>query len=123
MPTSYRDDGTPVVEFDPRLEVSPFALFRRLQDGRAPLLIDLRDGPRGHSLRDAVPWEGEDWRPPADREVVLFDEDGSQAVVLAARLQEDGFTGVKALFGGLELYEFSLDPEVVGEETHLIRTT
>ena len=27
---------------------------------------------------------------------------------------------VKALFGGLELWKFSLDPNVVGEHTYLI---
>lgn len=123
MPTFYRDDDKPVVQFDPRLEVSPFTLFRRLREGHAPLLVDIRDEKTGRSLRDAVPWEGEAWRPPAEADVVLFDEDGSEAVAVAARLQEDGFGRVKALFGGLELYEFSLDPQVVGEETHLIRIT
>ena len=33
-----------------------------------------------------------------------------------------GYERVKMLFGGLELYEFSLDPEVVGSETFLERT-
>ena len=39
----------------------------------------------------------------------------------ARRLQAQGYPRVKALFGGLELYEFSLDPEVVGSETYLRR--
>jgi len=52
--------------------------------------------------------------------VVLFDDDGTTAVQLAAELIEAGHPRVRALFGGLELYEFSLDPQVVGAETYLI---
>lgn len=60
------------------------------------------------------------WRPPEDTEVVLFDNDGSEAVTHAARWQDEGCERVRALFGGLELYEFSLDPEVVGCNTYLV---
>jgi hypothetical protein len=38
-------------------------------------------------------------------------------------MQAAGWPRVRALFGGLDLYEFSLDPEVVGEETFLVRST
>lgn len=120
MPTRLLEGGIPVVEFDPRCEVSPYALFRRLKDGPAPLLIDVRADPTGTSLRGAEPLTPE-WVPPDDREVVLFDEDGSQAVPLARELQAAGHERVRALFGGLELYGFALDPEVVGAETFLIR--
>jgi len=34
MPTRYLDDETPVVQFDPLLEISPFVLFRRLKEGK-----------------------------------------------------------------------------------------
>ena len=126
MPTRYLDDATPVVQFDPQLEISPFALFRRLKDGDPPLLLDVRPGSldqaKGRlSLQGAVPYPGPDWSPPADRDVVLFDDDGATAVDGARHMQAAGWPRVKALFGGLELYEFSLDPEVVGEETFLIR--
>jgi TfoX/Sxy family transcriptional regulator of competence genes len=50
---------------------------------------------------------------------VLFDEDGSVAAELAKALRERGAIRVRALFGGLELYAFALDPEVVGAETYL----
>jgi len=53
--------------------------------------------------------------------VVLFDDDGTTAVDGARHMQGAGWPRVKALFGGLDLYEFSLDPEVVGEETFLLR--
>jgi hypothetical protein len=122
------DDSAPVVTFDPRLEVSPFELFRRIREGRAPLLFDLRDalarGPEGQerlALRGAEPFPGPPWTPPADQDVVLLDDDGTAAVVEARRLQAAGHPRVRALFGGLALYEFSLDPEVVGEDTGLER--
>jgi len=121
MPTRYLDDATPVVQFDPQLEVSPFALFRRMKDGDPPLLVDVRPAPGRLSIEGAIPYPGEDWSPPRDRDVVLIDEDGSVAIEGARHMQAAGWPNVKALFGGLELYEFSLDPEVVGAETFLVR--
>ena len=125
MPTRYLDDETPVVQFDPLLEVSPFLLFRRLREGpgegQLPLLIDVRPDPGELSLQGSIPYPGPDWSPPADRDVVLFDDDGSIAIEGARHMQAAGWPRVKALFGGLELYEFSLDPQVVGEETFLVR--
>ena len=122
MPTRYLDDETPVVQFDPLLEVSPFVLFRRMKEGEAPLLVDVRLEPGRLTLQGAIPYPGPDWSPPRDRDVVLFDEDGSIAIDGARHMQAAGHPRVKALFGGLELYEFSLDPEVVGQETYLVRT-
>jgi hypothetical protein len=121
MPTRYLDDATPVVQFDPQLEISPFALFRRLKDGDPPLLLDVRPAPGRLSLQGAIPYPGAEWSPPADRDVVLLDDDGVTAVDGARHMQAAGWPRVKALFGGLELYEFSLDPDVVGEETFLLR--
>ena len=121
MPTRYLDDDTPVVQFDPQLEVSPFALFRQLKDGNPPLLIDVRPEPGPLSLAGAIPYPGPEWSPPVDRDVVLFDENGSIALDGARHMQAAGYPRVKALFGGLELWEFSLDPEVVGQETFLVR--
>ncbi|HEX7182181.1 MAG TPA: hypothetical protein VF756_10085 [Thermoanaerobaculia bacterium] len=122
MPTRYLDDATPIVQFDPQLEVSPFALFRQMKEGRAPLLIDVRPEPGPLTLQGAIPYPGPDWSPPKDEDVVLFDDDSSIAIEGARHMQTSGWPRVKALFGGLELYEFSLDPEVVGEETFLVRT-
>jgi hypothetical protein len=128
MPTRYLDDETPVVQFDPLLEISPFLLFRRLKDGpgegQLPLLVDVRPGARRAgelSLQGSIPYPGPDWSPPSDLDVVLFDDDGSIAIEGARHMQAAGWPRVKALFGGLELYEFSLDPAVVGEETYLVR--
>ena len=123
MPTRYLDDSTPVVQFDPQVEVSPFALFRRMKDGETPLLVDVRPAPGRLSLQGAIPYPGPEWSPPRDREVVLIDDNGSLAVDGARHMQAAGWPNVKALFGGLELYEFSLDPEVVGAETFLLRSS
>ena len=121
MPTRFLDDSTPVVQFDAQLEVSPFVLFRRMKEGKAPVLIDVRPQPGGLTLAGAIPYPGPEWSPPAEEDVVLFDDDGSVAIDGARHMQAGGWPRVKALFGGLELYEFSLDPEVVGEETFLVR--
>ena len=118
-PTFYRDPETPVVQFDPLLEVSPFALFRRLREGSPPLLVDVRQQPSGRGLEGAIAYPGEAWNPPEDRDVVLFDDDGCEALPLVRRLHGAGHERVKMLFGGLDLYEFSLDPRVVGERTYL----
>lgn len=119
MPTFLRDDDKPVVQFDPGLEVSPFTVFRRLEEGPPLTLIDVRARPGDKTLTGARRYPGDDWEPPEDEQIVLFDEDGSEAEPIVRRLQAEGFENVKMLFGGLELYEFSLDPEVVGERTFL----
>ena len=123
MPTTYRDDGKPVVQFDPRLEISPFALFRRLREERALLLVDVRAQPGGRTLEGAMTLPDDSWRPPADIDVVLFDDNGAEAVAHTERLQQAGCERTRALFGGLDLYEFSLDPEVVGQGTYLVQPT
>jgi len=121
MPTRYLDDATPVVQFDPQLEVSPFALFRQMKDGDPPLLVDVRPAPGRLSLQGAVPYPGPEWSPPRDRDVVLIDDDGTVAIEGARHMQAAGWPNVRALFGGLDLYEFSLDPEVIGAETFLVK--
>lgn len=120
MPIYRRDDGKPVVEFDPLLELSPFTLWRRLEENRAPLLIDVRQDPAGMTLRGAERLSDPTWEPDPEATVVLFDDDGSEAIELVRRLHARGFDRVRSLFGGLQLYEFSLDPEVIGRDTHLV---
>ena len=121
MPLHFRSDDKPVVEFDPRVELSPFTLFRRLREGQDLLLVDVRSQPLEWTLVGAMPLSGPDWTPPEGRDVLLFDDDGTEAVPLVQTLQAQGHATIRALFGGLRLYEFSLDPEVVGEETFLRR--
>ena len=119
MPTHFDDDETPIVQFDLRYEISAFLIFRRLRDGKPVTLIDVRANRQGYTLEGSEPVTAE-WVPPNDRPVVLFDDDGKEAIAAAEYYHQKGFTNVKALFGGLELWKFSLDPEVVGEETFLV---
>ena len=119
MPTYLRPDDKPIVQFDPMIEISPFTLFRLLKDDQAPELFDARQSPAGFTLEGALPFPGDDWEPDQATRVVLFDEDGKEAEPIVRRLQAKGFRNIKMLFGGLELYAFSLDPEVVGEKTFL----
>jgi hypothetical protein len=121
MPTRHTTKGTPVVQFDPQLEVPPYTVYRRLKEGDPPLLIDVRPAGGRLALMGARALPRHDWTPPAEMDVVLIDDDGSTAVGIARRLQAAGFPRVRALFGGLALYEFSLDPQVVGTEAYLIR--
>ena len=124
MPTYTRDDGKPIVQFDADLELSPFALLRQLESDRPPLLVDGRSGgPGERSLTGALPYPGADWRPD-DRQqpVVIFDDRGEEALELVRRLRNAGYSQVRLLFGGLDLWEFSLDPDVVGKETFLVRS-
>ena len=119
MPTHFDDDETPIVQFDMRYEISAFLIFRRLRDGKPVTLIDVREDPSGYTLQGGQRVSA-DWEPPTDRPVVLFDDDGTEAIKAAEHYHERGFTNVKALFGGLDLWKFSLDPEVVGQETFLV---
>ena len=121
MPRHVRSDDKPVVEFDPRLEMSPFVLYRRIRDGNAPLLVDVRRRPGKWTLRGARPFPDADWDWPQDRDIVLFDDDGDEALQIVRGLQESGVERARLLFGGLDLYEFALDPEVVGNDTYLDR--
>src|ERR1700688_2972001 len=121
MPTRHTTKGTPVVQFDPQLEVPPYTVFRRLKEGDPPLLIDVRPAGGQLALMGARALPGPEWTPPPELDVVLVDDDGATAVEVARRLQAAGFPRVRALVGGLPLYEVSLDPRVVGWETSLIR--
>lgn len=121
MPIYHRPDNKPVIEFDPGLEISPFVLYRRLRDKQALLLIDVRREPSEVTLVGAVQLPDGDWEPP-EGDVVLFDEEGTEAVQHVQRLQQAGHEQIRALFGGLQLYAFALDPNVVEGDTFLIRS-
>ena len=127
MPTYRAADDAPVVRFDPALEISPFALFRRLRSGSAPRLLDVRTAPAADAgdsatLTGAERADGADWTPSdTEEEVVLFDDHGNRAVELVRQLQAARYARVRALYGGLDLYAFSLDPETVGGVTFLVR--
>jgi hypothetical protein len=120
MQYGMRQTATPGdIGFDPQLQISPFALFRALKEGRAPVLVDMRLVPGPLSFLGAVRFQDPAWEPTDETEVVLFDDDGEAVTVLVRELQRRGFPRMRALFGGLRLYDFSLDPAVVGEERFL----
>jgi rhodanese-related sulfurtransferase len=98
------------VDFDPRLQISPYTVYRRLREGPEIVLVDLRPQParRPPSLSAALAWPGPGWRAEDDADVVLFDDDGRGALELARRLREEGCRRVRALFGGLELWDLAL---------------
>jgi len=123
MPTYTRDDGKPIVQFDANVEIGPFDLLRLLRGDRRPLLVDGRREPgSGRTLAGALAFPGAGWTPSGEDEaVVVFDDDGAEALEMVLALRRRGFSRVRLLFGGLDLYEFSLDPEVTGEETLLVR--
>ena len=122
MPTFQRDDGKPIVQFDPETEVSPFVLLRRLRSERPPLLIDGRRNPKKTvTLEGALPYPDDDWQPDEPgRDIVVFDDDGAEAPELVRLLRSRGIEQTRMLFGGLDLYRFSLDPELIGEHTFLV---
>jgi hypothetical protein len=79
----------------------------------------VRSHPTGRTLEGAVAYPGASWEPPGNQDTVLFDLDGTEAEPIVRALQTAGHERLRMLFGGLELYEFALDPEVVGEKTFL----
>lgn len=118
MPPPTDAEPLPAIDLDPEAEITPHALFRELSEGRRPLLVDVRAEGGRFSLAGAVAWPGEAWEPPGAG-AVLFDDDGRAARDLARRLRARGFARVRSLYGGLRLYDFALDPEVVGSERFL----
>lgn len=124
----------PPVGFDPRLEISPYTLYRRLAAGRPPRLYALATG-GGPTLAGALPYLGPrellapDTGPATAAEpdadpvtAVLFDRGGEAALAEVRRLRASGLPAafaVRALYGGLALYELCLDPQVVGGELFL----
>ena len=113
-----------VEPFDPEIHVSPHALFRRLQDAAesakvAPRLLDLRPPGAAVRFRGAVGFSEGVRAPHARTLVILVDDDGLEATRRARELREAGHTGVYALYGGMELYDYALDPLVVGPERFL----
>jgi len=111
------------IRFDPELDCSPYELYRRLREGDPPALVDLRNAPamticgaRTSSATAIAAWR----RDEVGEDVVLLDDDGRRAREIARSLRHRGVAGVRALFGGLRLYDHALDPRVVGSERYLL---
>jgi rhodanese-related sulfurtransferase len=112
------------IRFDPELDCSPYELYRRLREGDPPALVDLRETPMEtiRGARAVVAAEVAAWRRDAVGEegVILLDDDGARARETARALRRRGVVGVRALFGGLRLYDHALDPRVVGTDRYLV---
>lgn len=124
MPPAGPFDGEPpTIDLDSTVHVSPYALFRWLRTGRPVMLVDVRPTAAAHgrlAFDGAVPHPESGWLElPPHRDVVLFDDDGDRATHLARHYHRHGHLRVRSLFGGLSLYDFALDPLVVGRERHL----
>ncbi len=108
MSPDHPSGPEPELRFDPGLEISPYTVWHRLERGPKLCLVDLRRPPGRAPFGDALPWRGPDWRPAPDEDVVVFDDQGTEALEVVRRLQAAGHSRVRALFGGLALYEFAL---------------
>lgn len=106
-------DFDPPPPFEDGLHVSPYDLFRRLSDGEHPAMVDLRA--TGTTLVGAVRGATATSLAPG---TVLIDEDGQGAAEAARRARAEGLN-VRALYGGIRLWDFALDPLVVGTDRFL----
>lgn len=109
--------------FEPALHTTPYDVYRALSDGTPLRLVDVRPAPTAAALTLEGAERLRGARPPADdgRAIVLFDDDGRLATRLARRWRRPG-RALRALYGGLELYDHALDPLVVGERRFLTVT-
>lgn len=98
------------VDYDLEVQISPYRVFRRLADGEDLLLVDLGtpEGARPAMLERALDRPPADWAPPRGRDVVLFDQDGGEALEAARAWRSAGYERVWALFGGLDLWDLAL---------------
>lgn len=117
-PSSVLTPPAPPRPVDPVTEVDPYTLFARLVADQRPILVDTRRESVGPTFRHAVSWTEGQWTF-GDADVVLFDGYGRDAAALAARLHDRGHRNVRALYGGLALYDLAIDPAVVGHERFL----
>jgi hypothetical protein len=106
-------DFSPPPPFEEGLHVSPYELFRRLSNGEQPPMVDLRA--TGTTLVGAIRGASTTAYSPG---TILIDEDGQAATEAARRARANGLE-VRALYGGMTLWDFALDPLVVGERRFL----
>lgn len=89
-------------------DIEPIDLARRIEEGRAPVVIDARSGfefAAGH-VPGAVhvpfwsaPWRGRDVPAGGEDEVVVYCGHGPRAMMAAAALRRQGFSRVRLLRG------------------------
>lgn len=112
--------------FEPRLHVSPYRLYRWLHERRSLTLYDLRSQPGPLRFAAALPYPGDEAlassRAQPGHPLILIDDDGHAASALTRGLQLTQSTHhIRALYGGLVLYDHCLDPRIVGPHRFLQR--
>lgn len=116
----------PGARLDPALEVTP----RQTRDALAlppdqrPLLLDCRRPDEWAFCRiegatlvpmDQVPArldEIEDAAGGRDRPIIVYCHHGRRSLTVTAQLREAGFTDVKSMAGGIDLWSMDIDPSV-----------
>jgi adenylyltransferase/sulfurtransferase len=106
-------------EEDAELEIEPVEVARRLADGEALAILDVR---LPHELRlaalpgaIAIPLHELPERLgelPRDRPIVTLCHVGVRSLHAADLLRERGFAGAKSLAGGIEAWSREVDPSV-----------
>ncbi|HET7343303.1 MAG TPA: rhodanese-like domain-containing protein [Methylomirabilota bacterium] len=101
----------------PETEISPQDLKARLDRNQAPLLLDVRQDweTRLARLPNAVhiPIEELELRVDElnrDDDIVVYCHQGVRSAAVAEYLRSLGFTGVRNLSGGLDLWARTVDP-------------
>lgn len=113
---SNPDDSSPLA---PHQDITPAELARRIQDGTAPALVDVREPHEwsiGHlptarliplgSLATAAA----SLQP--DTELVVYCHHGSRSDAAAQWLRVQGFANVRNLVGGIDRWSLDVDPAV-----------
>ncbi|MCI4363506.1 MAG: sulfurtransferase [Thermoplasmata archaeon] len=100
--------------------ITPEELAPRLRAGAgAPFLLDVREDeerevariePSLHIPMAEVPARKEEL--PKDREVVVYCHHGGRSQMVAAYLEQEGFTQVSNLTGGIDAWAQRIDPKV-----------
>jgi len=102
-----------------QIEIAPDELSRRLKAGDAPLLVDVRTAgehaicalPSSKLLPlDQLPGSLDEL--PKDEEIVLYCHHGMRSMNAAIWLQQQGWSKVKSLAGGIDRWSLSIDPKV-----------
>jgi rhodanese-related sulfurtransferase len=124
MPDPVRLDPAglpPGYHFRPDWEVTPREVRRMREAGEELVLIDCRTSQEHHVAHvegaELVPLhevgqrlhELDDWR---HRKIVTLCHHGVRSLQLAMLLRQRGFTDVKSMAGGIDLWSLDIDPRV-----------
>jgi rhodanese-related sulfurtransferase len=102
-------------------EITPRELAKRLANGHAVRLIDVRQ-PAEHQLAalpdstliplNELPQRSSEIKGEADETLVIYCHHGIRSLSAAAYLERLGVRGVYSLAGGIEAWSLEVDPSV-----------